>query len=96
MYIPNTRRFLPVAVRLIKHRPVPGRALSGAQTGIGRLVKRLLKGSGACQTTYDVRSGTVRYLDCRRWNHTLRKVLRVSYCARPLFVVVRRASTFLL
>ena len=32
--------FSPVAVRLIKHRPVPGRASSGTRTGIGRFVKR--------------------------------------------------------
>jgi len=36
----KTGRFSPVAVRLIKHRPVPGRASSGARTGIGRFVKR--------------------------------------------------------
>jgi len=29
----KTRRFSPVAVWLIKHRPVPGRASSGARTG---------------------------------------------------------------
>jgi len=34
----NTRRFSPVALRLINHRPVPGRASSGVRTGIGRFV----------------------------------------------------------
>jgi len=32
----KTRRFSPVAVLLITHRPVPGPASSGARTGIGR------------------------------------------------------------
>ena len=48
-----------VAVRLIKHRPVPGRASSGARTGIGRFVKRFFNVLSACQTSYDVRPGTV-------------------------------------
>ena len=50
-----TRRFSPVAVRLIKHRRVPGRASSGARTGIGRFVKRFSKVPGAFQTSYDAR-----------------------------------------
>jgi len=67
----KTRRFSPVAVRLIKHRPVPGRASSGARTGIGRFVKRCLNVLGACQTSYDVRPGTVWYLVGHRWNRTI-------------------------
>jgi len=67
----KTRRFSPVAVRLIKHRPVPGRASSGARTGIGRFVKRFFKVPGACQTSYDARPGTVRYPDGHRWNRTI-------------------------
>jgi len=39
----NRHRSSPVAVRLIKHRPVPGRASFGAQTDIGRCVKRFSK-----------------------------------------------------
>jgi len=41
VFLQKTHRFLPVAIRLIKHRPVPGRASSGVRTGIGRFVKSL-------------------------------------------------------
>ena len=53
------------------HRPVPGRASSGARTGIGRFVKRFLKVPGACQTSYDAQPGTVRCPDGHRWNRTI-------------------------
>jgi len=53
-------RKIEVAVLLIKHRPVPGRASSGARTRIGRFVKRFMKVPGACQTSYDARPGTGR------------------------------------
>jgi len=67
----KTRRFSPVAVQLIKHRPVPGRASSGARTGIGRFVKRFVNVLSACQTSYDVRPGTVRCPVGHRWNRTI-------------------------
>ena len=37
-----------LAVRLLKHRAVPGRASSGARTGIGRIVRGFLKAPVAC------------------------------------------------
>ena len=46
----NTRRSSSVAVRLIKHQSVPGRASSGAQTGNGQFVKGLSKVPDAFQT----------------------------------------------
>jgi len=51
----NTRRLSSVAVRLIKHRPVPGRAWYDAQMGIDRFVQRFSKVPGAFQTSYDAR-----------------------------------------
>ena len=39
-----------------KHRPVTGRATSGAWTVISRFVKRCLKVHGVCQTSYDARA----------------------------------------
>jgi len=65
----KTRRFSPVAVRLIKHRPVL-RASFGARTGIGRFVKRFLKVPGACQTSYDARPGTVEIVRYKFFNKT--------------------------
>jgi len=49
----------PVAVRLIKHRPVTGRASVD-------LLKDFLQAPGAFQTSYDTRPGTVRLPDGRR------------------------------
>jgi len=45
----KTRRFSPVAVWLIKHRPGSGRASAD-------LLKSLLKVPGDCQTSYDART----------------------------------------
>jgi len=70
----KTRRFSPVAVRLTKHRPVPGRRSSGARTAIVRCpdghrpvpgrasadwLREYFKVPSACQTSYDARTGTV-------------------------------------
>ena len=68
----KTRRFSPVAVRLIKHRPVPGRESFSARTGIVRFVKRSFYVLGAWQTSYDVRPGTVRCPVGHRWNRTIK------------------------
>jgi len=63
--------FSPVAVRLIKHRPVPGWASSFARTSIDRFVKRFSIVPGDCKTSYDARPGTVRCPDGHRWNCTI-------------------------
>jgi len=51
----NIRRFSQVTIRHKKHRPVPGRSSSGAQTDISRFVKRFSKVPGAFQTFPDGR-----------------------------------------
>ena len=63
----KTRRFSPVAVRLIKHRPVPGRASAA-------LLRDFCNVLGACQTSYDVRPGTVRCPVGHRWNRTIKSL----------------------
>jgi len=62
----KTRRFSSMAVSTYKTSAGPGRASSGARTGIGRFVKRFLLFPGACQTSYDARPGTIRCPDGRR------------------------------
>jgi len=54
----KTRRFSPVAIRLIKHRPVPD-------------LSRFFNVLSACQTSYDVQPGTVRCPVRHRWNRTI-------------------------
>ena len=49
---PGTGRFLRIFACVVTYS-------TGARTGIGRFVKRYLKFSGACQTSYDARPGTV-------------------------------------